>query len=143
MPKFTDQQTLPFTAEQLFAVVSDVEKYPDFLPWCVGSRIYNQKDGQFDADVIIGFKAFREKFTSRVTLVQNKSVKVDYIKGPMKVLYNHWEFTDNSDGSCQLDFDVDFTFKSFVLEKMIGKYFETATRKMMKAFIDRAHSLYS
>ncbi|GHF28285.1 ubiquinone-binding protein [Kordiimonas sediminis] len=142
MPQYSEQRTLPFSAEQLFDLVSDVREYPKFLPWCEGARIYNQKEGQFDADLIIGFKMFKERFTSRVTTDKPTKVYVDYIRGPMKELYNHWHFIPQPDGSCVIDFDVRFQFKSALLDKLIGTVFAEATQKMIGAFEKRAYELY-
>ncbi len=142
MPKFTEKKTLPYSPKQVFSVVCDVAKYPDFLPWCVGARIFAKKENQFDADVIIGFKMFRERFTSRVTLVPHEKVYVDYIKGPMKRLYNHWHFIEQEDGSCLIDFEVDFEFKSKLLDDMIGTLFGKACEKMVAAFEERVQELY-
>lgn len=141
MPKHTEQKLLPYSQTQLFALVSDVGRYPEFLPWCVGTRIYNRRAARFDADVIIGFKMFREKFTSRVTLEENAAVNVDYITGPMKRLYNHWRFLPHEAG-CLVDFEVDLEFDNRMLEQMIGKVFTEATERMIGAFETRAHALY-
>jgi len=143
MPKFSEKKILPFSAEQVFDLVADVAKYPEFLPWCMGARIYNPTKNGFDADVMIGFKLFRERFTSRVILDPSRAVNVDYIKGPMKRLYNHWIFEQQPDGSCLVDFEVDFEFKSKIIDDMIGSLFEKACHKMMAAFEARAQELYS
>ena len=142
MPKFVEKKTLPYTPEQMFSLVSDVAAYSQFLPWCVGARVYNKAENTFDADVIIGFKMFREKFTSRVSLEPNSRVDVDYIKGPIKRLYNHWHFTEAEGGACHIDFEVDFEFKTALLNDLIGGVFEKASRKMMAAFEQRAAQLY-
>lgn len=142
MPKFTEKKILPYSPAQVFGIVSDVAKYPDFLPWCVGARVYGKKPNQFDADVIIGFKMFRERFTSRVTLAENEKVDVDYIKGPMNRLYNHWRFIEQEDGSCLVDFEVDFEFNSKLLNDLIGGLFGKACEKMVAAFEERANALY-
>lgn len=142
MPTFTENKMLPYSAEQMFAMVSDVSKYPEFLPWCIGARVYNRTLSRFDADVIIGFKMFREKFTSRVTLERPNAVDVDYISGPMKQLYNHWRFTDQDDDTCLIEFAVEFEFQNRVLEQMIGRVFTEATERMVDAFEERAHALY-
>lgn len=141
MQKFSETKILPYNAEQMFALVSDVSRYPEFLPWCAGARVYNRKMDRFDADVIIGFKMFRETFTSRVTLNEPNAVDVDYIKGPMKRLFNHWRFTDTENG-CIVDFHVELEFKNKFLAQMIGKVFTEATERMVDAFEDRAHELY-
>lgn len=142
MPQFSEEKILPYTPEQVYALVVDVAKYPEFLPWCIGARIYNKQPTLFDADVMIGFKMFREKFTSRVTMEEYAAVNVDYIKGPMKRLYNHWKFTPTGDGQCHVDFEVDFEFSSKLLNDMIGGLFEKACHKMVSAFEERAQKLY-
>lgn len=142
MTEFSDQKILPYSADQMFALVSDVARYPEFLPWCTGARVYNRRADRFDADVIIGFKMFREKFTSRVTFSRPNSVDVDYLTGPMKRLYNHWRFTDMEEGGCLIDFKVELEFKNRMLEQMIGRVFTEATERMVDAFEARAHDLY-
>jgi len=137
MPHFSEQKVIPYRPAQVFAVVSDVASYPEFLPWCRGARVYNRKTESFDADVMIGFKLFRERFTSRVLFVENQSLAVDYIRGPMKRLYNHWNFLPQDDGGCLIDFEVDFEFKNRMLEEMMSGLFEKACHKMMVAFEDR------
>ncbi|WP_417448933.1 type II toxin-antitoxin system RatA family toxin [Kordiimonas sp.] len=142
MPHFAEKKLLPYTPEQLFLLVSDVARYPEFLPWCTGARVYNRKDGQFDADVIIGFKMFSERFTSRVRFQEFSRVDVDYIKGPMKRLYNHWHFTPEGEHSCMVDFEVEFEFSSRMLNQLIGGLFGEACKKMVHAFEDRAQEVY-
>jgi len=141
MPKFTEEKFLPYTPKQMFKLVADVALYPEFLPWCVGSRVYNQQANQFDADVIIGFKLFRERFTSRVTFIENQKVDVDYIRGPMKQLYNHWRFHPQDDG-CLVEFSVEFEFKNKILDDLIGGLFGAACQRMVTAFEERAAALY-
>lgn len=142
MGKFSEKRILPYNQQQMFDLVSDVGSYPQFLPWCIGARVYNRRPERFDADVIIGFKMFREKFTSRVTTQEFHSVDVDYISGPMKRLYNHWRFVEQSGGRCLIDFEVEFEFGNRMLQKMIGNVFEEATQRMVEAFEGRAHALY-
>ena len=141
MPHFVDKKLMPYTQKQLFDMVADVESYPEFLPWCMDARVYNIKDGQFDADLIIGFKAFKERFTSRVTLDCPNGLDVNYIKGPMRELYNHWRFV-KADGGTMVDFEVNFEFKSKLLGKLIGPVFGEATERMIGAFETRAKALY-
>lgn len=142
MAHFTEDKILPYTPEQVFALVADVGRYAEFLPWCIGSRVYNRKPTSFDADVIIGFKMFREKFTSRVTFENPHKVDVDYIKGPMRRLYNHWRFLPEKEGACRVQFAVDLEFKNRMLEKAIGGVFTEACERMVDAFEERAHALY-
>lgn len=141
MPHFVDEKFMPYSQKQLFDMIADVANYPEFLPWCMDARIYNKKENQFDADLIIGFKAFKERFTSRVTLHSPNALEVDYIKGPMKELYNHWKFI-KADGGTLVDFEVEFEFKSKLLGRMIGPVFAEATHRMINAFEARAKELY-
>ncbi len=143
MPEYREVKVLPYSAEQMCSLVNDVKKYPEFLPWCAGARVYNHVgDRQFDADLIIGFKMFRERYTSRVVNNSPEGVMVDYLRGPLKKLYNHWHFKALSEATCEVDFHVDFEFKSRTLNKMIGPMFTKASRKMVAAFEDRAIELY-
>lgn len=142
MSKFVEDKILPYSPEQIFDLVVDVRNYTEFLPWCIGSRVYNRKPDAFDADVIIGFKMFRETFTSRVTYERAHKVDVDYIRGPMRRLYNHWRFSPEGDGACRVQFAVELEFKSKILEKAIGGVFTEACERMVDAFEERAHALY-
>ncbi|MCF8474532.1 MAG: type II toxin-antitoxin system RatA family toxin [Emcibacter sp.] len=141
MPKFTDVKNFPYSAAQMYEMVGDIESYPEFLPWCIGARVYNRTEKTLHADLIIGFKMFRERFTSSVKLMDNR-IEVDYIKGPLKYLHNHWQFTENKAGGCTVDFLVDFEFKNKLFEKMIGGFFTEAVSRMIYAFEGRANKLY-
>jgi len=141
MPYHAEKRIVPYSADLLYSVVADVEKYPEFLPWCSASRVYNRQGDRFDADLVIAYKHFRERFTSRVTVSAGKKVDVDYLRGPMKQLYNHWRFIPIDDQSCEVDFEVDFAFRSKMLTIAIGPMFTKATRKMMEAFENRASDL--
>ncbi|MCK5041251.1 MAG: type II toxin-antitoxin system RatA family toxin [Sphingomonadales bacterium] len=138
MPSHTDKRVLPFAKEDVFNIILDVAKYPEFLPWCLAARIYNKAENGFDADLVIGFKMFKERFTSRVTFEGSDTIHVEYIKGPMKHLTNHWQFKDTADGGVELDFHVDFAFKNPIFEKLVGHLFEEAVFKMIEAFEKRA-----
>jgi coenzyme Q-binding protein COQ10 len=129
--------------DQLFDLVADVGKYPEFLPWCVAARVRSRSETLIVADLIIGFKGIRESFTSKVSLdKENCLIQVEYEDGPFKYLNNHWKF-DNYDGrGCELDFFVDFEFKSRMLQKVIEMLFGEAVRRMVGAFEKRADDLY-
>ena len=146
MPTHTEKRIMPYTAKQMYDLVADVETYPDFLPWCAATRIRKvTKDSHktiIEADLIIAFKVFRERFGSRVTLKTEKfSIDVEYLDGPFKYLNNHWIFRD-VDGGCEADFFVDFEFKSRVLQALIGVVFNEAMQRIVKAFEMRADDLY-
>jgi coenzyme Q-binding protein COQ10 len=144
MTTYTEKRNLPYTPEQLFALVADVEHYPDFLPWCKDCRITHKEEGDnvFFADLIIGYKMIRELFGSKITLKVPHHIHVEYISGPMKYLSNYWTFQHEEDGSCTIDFFVDFEFKSKLLQNLMGMFFSDIVRHMVKAFEDRAESLY-
>lgn len=143
MPTHAEKRKLPYTPEQLFNLVSDVEKYPQFLPWCISSKITKREGKVFYADLVIGYKMAREKFGSKVTLDKPGHIHVEYLKGPMKHLSNHWKFIREPDGSCTIDFYVDFEFKNPILHGLISVFFNEAVRRMVAAFEARAHALYA
>lgn len=141
MPTHAEQKVLPYTPEQLFALVADVERYPEFLPWCVGARVRERRGNVIIADLIIGFRMFRERFTSRVTLSPPQRIDVAYTEGPFKYLDNHWIF-ERVPGGCRIDFFVDFEFRSKILQRVIEMLFHEAVRRMVAAFEARADQLY-
>jgi coenzyme Q-binding protein COQ10 len=142
MPTHAEQRHLPYTPEQLFDLVSRVERYPEFLPWCKASRITRREGDVFWADLVIAFKVFRERFTSKVTLIPKQGVDVEYINGPFRYLNNHWRFLPAEDGGCIVDFYVDFEFRSKMLQSLIGLLFNEAVQRMVAAFETRAEQLY-
>ena len=142
MPTHAEQKNLPYSCVQLFDLVAQVDKYPEFLPWCVASRITKREDDYFLADLVIGYKMVREKFGSKVTLKPNSEVHVEYLSGPMKHLSNRWRFIEEPDGSCTIDFYVDFEFKNKFFQSVIEVFFNEAVKRMVGAFEDRAVQLY-
>lgn len=146
MPHHAEQRFLPYTPEQIFDVIADVARYPEFLPWCLGARISKTHDDGFEADLIIGFRMFRETFTSRVTLARPEKIHVEYIRGPMRHLSNDWRLTAHADASqgsgTLVAFAVDFEFKSRILEKLIGALFEEAVHRMVASFETRVIELH-
>ena len=142
MPKHSENRFVPYTPEQMFALVADVERYPQFLPWCIATRIKARDGGTFTADLIAAFGAFREQFTSRVRLDRaGVEITVEYLDGPFQHLTNRWHF-EAVDGGCMVHFDIDFAFKSKTLEALISGVFTRAVVKMASSFDARAHVLY-
>ena len=142
MPTHAEKKLLPYTREQLFDLVADIERYPEFLPWCVGARIRERSGNEIVGDLLIGYKMVRERFTSRVVLSQPDRIDVSYSEGPFKYLNNHWLFLPQSDGQCLIDFYVDFEFRSKMLQKIMEMFFNEAVKRMVGAFETRAHQLY-
>ncbi|MEL6209353.1 MAG: type II toxin-antitoxin system RatA family toxin [Pseudomonadota bacterium] len=148
MPTHAEKKVLPYTPEQLYALVADIGEYPKFLPWCSACRVRKRTtlpDGreQMDADLVISFKVFREKFGSRVTLQPEKRIiDVEYLDGPFRYLNNHWEFHERPGGRCEVDFYVDFEFKSRTLQSVVGLVFNEAMQRIVRAFERRAAEIY-
>jgi coenzyme Q-binding protein COQ10 len=142
MATHAERRRLPYTAEQLFDLVADVERYPEFLPWCVAARVRERKNNEIIADLVIGYRMIRERFTSRVVLDHPRRIDVAYSEGPFRYLNNHWLFLPQPDGGCVIDFFVDFEFRSRMLQKIIEVLFNEAVKRMVSAFEARARKLY-
>jgi coenzyme Q-binding protein COQ10 len=142
MPTHAEQRKLPHSPDQMFDLVADVEKYPEFLPWCIGARIRRRRGDLIVADLVIGFKMIRERFTSQVkTDRDGMRIDVTYLEGPFKYLNNHWVFYEN-EGGCLIDFYVDFEFRTRFLQRMMEPLFNEAVKRMVRAFEHRAEELY-
>ena len=146
MPSFETTRRVPFTARQMFDVVADVERYPQFLPLCEGlivrSREVNGAETVLAATMTVGYAAIRESFTSRVTLRPGQGeILVTYLDGPFSHLDNRWRFRD-ADGGSHIDFFIDYAFSSRMLALLMGAVFDKAVRKYTSAFEARAHALY-
>ena len=142
MPEHRETRVLPYTPEQMYALVADIERYPEFLPWCVACRVSKRlSPTEFTADLAVGFKMVREQFTSRVSLVPHQGISVQYIKGPFAHLSNDWTFVP-APGGCTVEFFLSFEFRSKMLQSLIGALFEEAVKRMVDAFETRARKLY-
>ncbi|MBO1074397.1 type II toxin-antitoxin system RatA family toxin [Roseomonas marmotae] len=141
MPTHAEKRILRYTPDQLFDLVADVRRYPEFLPWCVGARVISQSETELIADLTIGFKMFRESFRSRVQLNRPHEVRVQYENGPFRYLNNTWKFKP-IEGGTEVDFFVDFEFRSGLLQAVIGVVFNEAVRLMVRSFERRAMILY-
>jgi len=142
MPKHAEKRVVPYSPSQMYDLVADVNRYNEFLPWCLGSRIRKQDASVIDADLIIGFKIYREKFGSRVELdPATHTIRTAYLDGPFRYLKNQWVFHPEAEG-CLVDFYVDFEFKSKTLTRVIEPLFNEAVKRMVRAFETRAQDLY-
>jgi coenzyme Q-binding protein COQ10 len=141
MPTHAEKRRLPYRADQMFDLVAGVDRYPEFLPWCKAARITRTEGDVFFADLVIAFKVFRERFSSKVTLHPKHQIDVEYINGPFRYLNNHWKFEACPEG-CVVDFYVDFEFRSRILQNLIGLLFNEAVHRMVAAFEARARELY-
>lgn len=146
MPTHSETKLLPYTAQQMYDLVADVAAYPEFLPWCAAARITARTPipgGEvMDADLVISFKVFREKFASRVTLwADAHKIDTEYLDGPFRYMKSNWAFRDVPDG-VEVEFFVDFEFKNAVLQGIIGVVFNEAMHRIVRAFEHRAADLY-
>jgi coenzyme Q-binding protein COQ10 len=143
MPTHAERRTLPYRPEQLYDLVADIERYPEFLPWCIACRVTRRQGNVIWGDLMVGFKVFREKFTSKVTLTAPSRVDVEYIDGPFRYLTNHWRFIPEDGGrATTIDFYVDFEFRSWALQAVARAAFNEAVRRMVQAFEKRAREVY-
>jgi coenzyme Q-binding protein COQ10 len=151
MQTHSERRVLPYPPREVFALVADIERYPEFLPWCIAARIRSREGNVVVADLVIGTGFIREKFTSRVLLQpapDDKSegrIEVEYIAGPMEHMSNRWIFRpvglDGAKGgteATEIDFYVEFKFRSKMLEKLMGLFFHEAVTRMVRAFETRA-----
>ncbi|AYG66195.1 MULTISPECIES: type II toxin-antitoxin system RatA family toxin [unclassified Rhizobium] len=148
MPQFETHRPVPHSPDQMFDLVADVERYPEFLPLCEALTIRNRKerDGKIllIADMTVGYKAIRETFTTQVLLNKaERAIDVKYIDGPFKYLDNRWRFTPSENGGCSIDFFIDYEFKSRILGALMGSMFDRAFRMFTDAFETRASKIYA
>ncbi len=146
MPSHAETRDLPYSADQMYDLVADVGKYPEFLPWTAAARIRSDVDKGdhrvMDADLVISFKVFRERFTSRVVLrPEDRKIDTEYLDGPFKYMKSGWHFVER-DGGCTVHFHVDFEFKNAILQGIIGVVFNEAMQRVVRAFEKRAATLY-
>jgi len=142
MPRHSETKHLPYTPEQLFDLVADIGRYDEFLPWVVAVRIRSSSAQETIADLVVGFNAFKERFTSRVIKQHPHKICVDYVEGPLKYLHNEWIFDRAADGGTDVHFSVDFAFRSRLFESLAGAMFDRGLRRMTNAFEQRAAALY-
>lgn len=142
MPGIHEVHSLPYSAEQMFDLVADVARYSEFLPWVIATRVRSDSESEMVADMVVGFKSIREKFTSRVTKDRPNEIDVHYIDGPLRDLDNIWRFKPLSETACEVEFQVSFSFRNKVFEALAGQYFDSAFRRMVAAFEARAAQLY-
>ncbi len=142
MPRHSETRNLPYTPDQMFDLVADVKRYQEFLPWVAATRIRSDSETLMIADLVVGFKSLKETFASRVRKHRPTEINVDYIEGPLKYLHNSWKFRPDGEGGTDIDFCVDFAFKSRLFEALAGQMFDRALRRMIGAFETRAHELY-
>jgi coenzyme Q-binding protein COQ10 len=146
MPSFATKRHVPFSAAEMFALVADIERYPEFLPLCTGLVVTSRRQGEdgqeLTARMSVGYKAIAESFTTRVVTKPAESrIDVRYLDGPFKRLDNRWHFVDDETGST-VDFFIDYEFRSKLLGALVGSMFDHAFRRFAEAFEERAAHVY-
>lgn len=148
MPTFSIQRRVPFSAEQMYALVADIERYPEFLPLCTGLTVTSRAktadgDDELTARMSVGYKSIAESFTTQVTLKPaDMRVDVAYLDGPFRRLDNRWRFVGDGATGSVVDFFIDYEFRSPMLGVLVGAMFDQAFRKFAEAFENRARVVY-
>lgn len=148
MPKFETRRIVKHSPDRMYALVADIERYPEFVPLCEALSIQSRKerDGKelLIANMSVGYKAIRETFTTQVLLKPDeRAIDVKYIEGPFKYLDNRWRFEETEDGGCTVHFFIDYEFKSRILGALMGSMFDRAFRMFTEAFEARADKIYT
>ncbi|SDZ46380.1 coenzyme Q-binding protein COQ10 [Jannaschia faecimaris] len=146
MPRHSETRDLPYTPDQMYDLVADVGRYPDFLPWTAAARV-RSREGQNPevmlADLVISFKVFRENFGSKVTLwPEEHRIETEYLDGPFKFLKSEWTFTPTESG-CKVHFWIDYEFRNMIIGRVVGTVFNQAMQRVVAAFEARARKLYA
>jgi coenzyme Q-binding protein COQ10 len=148
MPRFSTRRRVKHSAPDMFDLVADVERYPEFVPMCTDMRVRSQTDGEDNvtvkvATMTIAYKMIRQSYTSRVTLDRaNLTILVEYLDGPFRRMQNRWTFHPAGDTACEVEFFIDYEFRSRTLAMLMGAVFDTVFRRMAAAFEKRADQVY-
>lgn len=137
MPTHSETRILPYPRDRLYELVSDVEDYPNFLPWCLALRVLDRSEQALEAEMLVGFRMIRERYVSRITLSPTDRIDVECLDGPFDRLRNRWRFR-SVEGGCEVDFFIDFEFRSRLLRAVAGPVFHEETRRLVRAFERRA-----
>jgi len=142
MNTYEVKRVLNYSDSKIFDLVNNVEEYPKFLPWCKNASVYNKLNGEFYSDITIGFNLINETFTSRVVFIRPKKIFSIATEGPFKQMVNQWNINFINNTSCEVVLKIQYEFSSIVMEKILGNIFETASKKMISAFENRAKQLF-
>lgn len=133
---------MPYSARQLFDIVNDVEKYPDFLPWCASGDIIEQTDDMMEASILMKKGRLNHRFSTRNTLVPGEKIRIELVNGPFKSLSGDWVFTSMPNDGCKIELRLQFEFSSKIMSALIGPVFTQIANSLVDAFCQRAHQLY-
>jgi coenzyme Q-binding protein COQ10 len=137
------QTEVPYTAREMYDLVADVERYPEFLPWCAALRVVERRENALTADMVVAYSVFRERFRSKVKFEPDAlRIEAAYVDGPFRNLENRWRFTDKPEGGSVIDFEIAFEFRNFLLQATAQAVFDKAFARMSDAFVKRADEVY-
>ncbi|NIF34697.1 type II toxin-antitoxin system RatA family toxin [Enterobacter sp. Cy-643] len=142
MPQISRTALVPYSAEQMYQLVNDVNSYPEFLPGCTGSRVIDASANQMTAAVDVSKAGISKTFTTRNTLTDNQSILMHLVDGPFKKLMGGWKFTPLSEDACRIEFQLDFEFTNKLIELAFGRIFKELAGSMVQAFTTRAKEVY-
>lgn len=141
MSRRTANTLVPFSAQQMYDLVVDMDRYPEFLPWCAKARKYEIKENQFKSEMTFTFKGLRQTFHTLDRLEPGRKITITHTSGPFRHLESVWNFIPQTNG-CRVDFVIDFRFKNPIMDVTLGPLFGEASRRMVEAFKIRAQSIY-
>ena len=142
MKRIAHSVLVPYAAREMYDLVDRVERYPQFLPWCGGASVLDDRDPGRIARLDIDYHGIRAHFTTSNTNVPGESIVITLVDGPFRHLHSHWQFSPRPEGGCEVDFSVDFEFRNAILQAIIGVVFDEAMRRVVRAFEARAEALY-
>jgi ribosome-associated toxin RatA of RatAB toxin-antitoxin module len=134
---------LPYSAEQMYTLVNDLDGYKDFLPWCGGVEIFKQNELELEAKVHIDFKGIKQFFHTHNDLVLNKSIEMSFVDGPFKHFHGYWSFAELSSSACKVEFSLEYQFSNKILELVVGPLFNIISSTFVDGFVKRAKTIYS
>jgi len=142
MPTVERSALVPYTAQQMYQLVNDVESYPEFLPWCSGGAVLEEGEKFRVARVDISKGPIKQHFTTRNELIDGEQINLSLVEGPFKELQGQWQFTDIGDSGCRVSFNTQFSFGSVIIEKTVGPVFNEICARLVDAFVARARQVY-
>ena len=143
MRKVSRSALVPFSQQQMYALVEDVERYPDFLPWCSDATLHWREGDRLEGSVEMNRAGLKRSFRTRNTMRQDEAIEMDLVDGPFSHLAGVWRFTPLGDAGCKVSLDVEFEIHSRATDKLLGRYFEDICNSLVDAFVKRAEQMYA
>jgi len=142
MTEINRSALVPYSAEQMFVLVDDIDSYPKFLPWCKSTTIYNRDEGQVEASIEMAKAGINKSFTTRNTLHGSELIEMQLVDGPFKELQGYWRFETLDEKACKVSLDIQFEFSNKILSMSVGPVFSQICNTLVNAFVGRAREIY-